>query len=732
MHQPLPQTRDLVLIGGGHAHALVLRRWGMRPLPGVRLTLISPEPAAPYTGMLPGHLSGAYPRNALMIDLVRLARHAGARLVAGRATGIVPEERRIRLACGRLIAYDVASLDIGITSRMPDLPGFADHGIAAKPLGQFADEWERFVSRAARGDVPAEIAVLGGGVAGVEVALSLAGRLRKEGCAPARLTLIEAGPDILGGTGAGARAQLMAALARAGIGVMINALPARVEEEGVHLADGRHVPARLVVGAAGARPHGWLAGTHLALHEGFVRVDAALRSSDPAIFAAGDCAHLDEAPRPKAGVFAVRAAPILFDNLRAALSGGRLRPFRPQSRYLKLVSTGDGGAVADRGRRLSFAGPLMWCLKDTIDRRFMRGLADLRAMPLPSPPARKADGVAELLAEGPRCAGCGAKLPARRLATALAAVPPPLRADVLSGPGDDAAILRHGSGAQVFTTDHFRAFTEDPWAFARIAAIHALGDIWAMGARPQAALLSVVLPPMADRMQEEMLREIIDAAAPVFRAEGADLVGGHTSTGAELTLGFAVTGLSEATPIGLAGARPGDRLILTRPLGSGTILAAEMRLAARGEEVAGLLEALGRPQGEAARLLAPLARAMTDVTGFGLAGHLQGICAASRVGAILRAGTLPLYPGAARLAGLGIRSTLWRSNVEAAPLDGDMATPQAALLHDPQTAGGLLAVVPQGDADRLLAALHAGPAPDAADIGEIVEPAEGAPLIRLD
>ncbi|MCC6008381.1 MAG: selenide, water dikinase SelD [Rhodobacteraceae bacterium] len=728
MHSPLPLTRELVLIGGGHAHALVLRRWGMGPLAGVRLTLISPEPAAPYTGMLPGHLSGAYRRHELMIDLVRLARHAGARLVAGRAIGIDLAGRLIRLEGGREIAFDVASLDIGITSAMPELQGFAEHALPAKPLGPFSEGWERFVDQATRGEVAPEIAVLGGGVAGVEVALSLAGRLRAAGVDAARIAVIEAGGAILGGTGGAARRKLIAALARAGVTVLTNARAIRIARDGVHLHDGRALPARFVVGAAGARPQAWLATTGLELHEGFVRVDRQLRSSDPSIFAAGDCAHLVESPRPKAGVFAVRQAPVLFQNLRAALSDGRLRAFRPQRRYLKLVSTGDGAAVADRGGVFAPSGALMWRLKDAIDRRFMQGVDSLRPMAPPPPPSQAAEGLAEKLAAGPQCGGCGAKLSQRGLAAALAALPPPMRGDVLSGPGDDAAVLRHGAGTQVITTDHFRAFTEDPWTFARIAALHALGDVWAMGASPQAALVSAVLPPMTEAMQAAMMREILDAAAPVFRAEGADIVGGHTGTGAELTLGFTVTGLCPDVPIGIAGAQPGDRLILTRPIGSGTILAGEMRLAARGEDVAALLEALSHPQGAAARVLSAHANAMTDVTGFGLAGHLQAMLSASGAGARLQMWAIPVFAGAERLAEAGIRSSLWEANAAATPLARVGSLPRAMLLHDPQTAGGLLAAVPKQAAPGVLAELRAGPAPEATEIGEIVA---GAPTISL-
>ncbi|RMD95600.1 MAG: selenide, water dikinase SelD, partial [Alphaproteobacteria bacterium] len=405
-------------------------------------------------------------------------------------------------------------------------------------------------------------------------------------------------------------------------------------------------------------------------------------------------------------VYAVRQAPVLAHNLAEALRGGaRLRRYRPQRDYLKLVSLGEKAALADKfGLRLE--GRLLWRWKDRIDRRFMEKFRELPRMSPPPPPRRAAQGVVEALAGGqPMCAGCGAKVGGATLSEMLAGLPRPPRADVEAGAGDDAAVLNIAGRRQVITTDQLRAFSEDFGLFAGIAAVHALGDVWAMGASPQAALANIVLPPMSPALQARTLAEIMGAAAEVMSAAGAAIVGGHTGLGAELSVGFTVTGLAEA-PLGKGGAVAGDALILTKPLGTGTILAAEMALKARGDWVAAALASMARAQGEAAAILAPVAHAMTDVTGFGLAGHLLEICAASGTGAEISLADLPLLPGAEALAARGIRSTLWPANRAAA--EGRVEAPvnaRAALLFDPQTAGGLLAAVPAEEADRVLAAL---------------------------
>ncbi|OOY11595.1 selenide, water dikinase SelD [Thioclava marina] len=713
----LPLTRDIVLIGGGHSHALVLRMWGMKPLPGVRLTVINPLPTAAYSGMLPGHVAGHYARSELQLDLVKLARHAGARLVLGRASGIDRARKLIEIPGRAPIAYDVASIDIGITAEMPQLPGFLDHVTPAKPLDAFADAWEAFAS------APPEnprVAVVGGGVAGVELALACAHRLPQP-----NVTVYEAAPEALRALGTGARNAMLRHCARLGVAIETGAALTGAEAGRLLLKGGRVAEADFVIGTGATKPADWLAQTGLDLTDGFVTVGPTLQSSDPSIFAAGDIAHLSHAPRPKAGVYAVREAKPLFANLRAAVTGRAMQHYQPQRDYLKLISVGGKHAVADKWG-LPLDGKWLWRWKNRIDLKFMEKVHDLPAMPTPALPPERAQGIEEVLGTKPMCGGCGAKLGGQALRDALADLPAPARADVLSGPGDDAAVLSCGTQSQVFTTDHVRAFTEDPWMLGRIVALHAMSDAWAMGAAPQAALAQVTLPRQSEELGARALHEMLDAASKAFREAGCDLVGGHTSMGAELTLGFTVTGLTER-PLGQDGARPGEALILTKPLGTGVILAAEMAKHAPGHAVASALESMSKSSAAASAILAPVASAMTDITGFGLAGHLLGLCEASHVSAELDLAAIPMLEGAEALAAAGEHSTLLPQNI--ANCAGRMTAPpgpRTDLLNDPQTSGGLLATVPQAQAEDLLAALTAA-GYRAARIGVI---AEGPAFLR--
>ncbi|MGJ8587346.1 MAG: selenide, water dikinase SelD [Yoonia sp.] len=686
----LPLTRDLVLIGGGHTHALVLRSWGMNPLPGVRVTVINPGPTAPYSGMLPGFVAGHYTRDELDIDLVKLARFAGARIINGYATGIDKDAQTIQVAGRPPIAYDVAAVDVGITSAMPDLPGFTAHAIPAKPLGTFASRWDRFRAKA---NAP-QIAVIGGGVAGAELALAMAHALRDKS---PTVRLLDRS-RVLTALGYKARQKMMAALTANNIEIIEDAEVTEIFAEGIVLRDGRTIRSDFTTGAAGAKPHDWVAETGLDLHEGFITVDANLQSSDPAIFAVGDCAHLSHDPRPKAGVYAVREAPILFNNLRAALSGSTLRAYKPQRDYLKLISLGAQSALAEKFGTAR-EGPLLWKLKDYIDRKFMDQFELLEPMAAPDLPGKVALGVKEALGDKPMCGGCGAKVGRAALQNVL-----------VDHFGDDAAEVQPG---QVMSTDHLRALTHDPVLMTRIAAVHALGDIWAMGATPQAATASLILPRMSAVLQERTMAEIMTTASEVFAKAGAKIIGGHSSLGDELTIGFTITGLTKA-PITLAGAKPGDQLILTKPIGSGTIMAAEMGGKANGADVMACLELMIQDQSEASAILGN-AHAMTDITGFGLAGHLRGMCDASDVGVELHLDAIPLMDGALALSAAGVRSSLFEDNrIGAGAIEG----PVIDLLFDPQTAGGLLAAVAPKSAETALKKLQAA-GYTASVIGEI-------------
>lgn len=711
-----------MLVGGGHAHVHVLKRFGMRPLPGVRVTLIARDVETPYSGMLPGYVAGHYAFAECHIDLVRLARFAGARLIHDEAVGLDCARREVMCRDHPPIRYDRVSLDIGITPRREAVPGAAAHTVPVKPIDRFAERWEALLARAsALGAL--RLAVVGGGAGGVELALAAQHRLAGLLATPPEVTLVTR-DALLPSHNRRVRAKFARILAARGIRVVAANPVVRVEPGCLVLADGAAVgfDEALWVTDAAAAP--WLADTGLALDaNGFVETDEQLRSpSDAAVFAAGDIATMRGHPRDKSGVYAVRAGPKLAANLRRALTGQALRRAVPQRRALALIGTGDGRAIASRGG-FAAEGAWLWRLKQAIDRRWMRGYTELPAM----------DGGAD---EEMRCGGCAAKVPADVLGRAMARLAPAAGGGVEIGVGDDAALIAFPGGPPLLqTVDFFRAPVGDPYLFGRIAATHALGDIYAMGGAPETALAVAALPPARPAITEHDLFHMLKGGTEVLEAAGAVLVGGHSAEAAEPALGFAVTGRPRpGRLLRKGGLRPGDRLILTKPLGTGVILAAEMRGRAPARVVTGAIAAMLQSAAVSAWIFAAHgATACTDITGFGLLGHLLEMLHASSVDASLDTEAIPALDGALDLLAAGLASSLHAGNQAALAA---LAAPHPAapllpsLLIDPQTAGGLLAGVPTERAPDCLAAL-CDSGYRAAEIGVVAAMRGAQPQVRL-
>lgn len=754
-----PVLRDIVLVGGGHSHVGVLRSFAMQPMPGVRVTLVCTDAQTPYSGMLPGYVAGHYSYDEVHIDLGRLAEFAGARFICAEVVGLDRERRQLLLRDRPALGYDVVSINTGSTPQVDAVPGAVEHAISVKPIFRFNQRWLGLLERVRAQSAPATIAVVGGGAGGVEMTLAMQFRLhalaREQGRDPDALAfhLFTADATILPTHSRAVQRRFDAVLQQRGVRVHRAAAVREVGAGRLQTHDGRSLAFDEIVWVTQGAGAGWLRGTGLALDDrGFVRVNGFLQSvCDPRVFAAGDVASMDGHRLEKAGVFAVRMARPLAHNLRRAVAGRTLLAYRPQRRWLALISTGDRYAVASRGA-LAFAGRWVWRWKDAIDRRFMRRLSDFPAMAQPAreTPAGAAlalsqqESLEAISAVAMRCGGCGAKVGATVLSGALASLAPVRRDEVLVGlhAPDDAAIVRVPPGkAMVHSVDFFRAFIDDPYTFGQIAANHALGDIFAMGAQAQSATAIATLPPGLERKVQETLHQMMAGAVEVLNAAGCALVGGHTGEGRELALGFAVNGLVDESLAGVmhkAGMRCGDVLVLTKPLGTGTLFAAHARLAARGRWIQAALQCMRLSNRLAAQaLVAHGATACTDVTGFGLLGHLVEMAGPSGVDAQLRLSALPLLDGAQECVAQGIVSSLQDANVRLRRALRDpqrfAAHPRYALLFDPQTAGGLLASVPAARADACIAALRGLGYPDAVAIGTVLPRGDAAaPIVLVD
>jgi selenide, water dikinase len=745
---PSPVLRDIVLIGGGHSHVGVMRMFGMQPEPGVRLTVICTTTDTPYSGMLPGYIAGHYSFDDVHIDLSRLAVFANARYVRDRVIGIDRAQQKVMCANRPPIAYDLCSINIGSTPQVARVPGALDHAVPVKPIQQFNERWLAVLDRVRQHPGRTTVAIVGGGAGGVELTLAMQYRLRNE------LRALGRNPDdlefhlftrdgvVMPTHNRGVQQRFARVLHERGVHLHLNAEIARVEAGGLLTAQGQRHQADEIIWVTQAGGPDWLRETGLPVDDnGFLHVNACLQSpADERIFAAGDIVAFGPRPLEKAGVFAVRMGPVLANNLRRSVRGQALREYKPQRHWLSLVTTGDQYTVASRGP-FGLAGRWVWRWKDRIDRGFMDKfrhfppMPEHRESPAPSVVLSEDENRQAISAIAMRCGGCGAKVGATVLSRALGSLQPLDKPDVLIGlhAPDDAAVVRVPPGmAMVHTVDFFRAFVDDPYLFGRIAANHALGDIFAMGAQAQSATAIATVPPGLEAKVEELLRQMMGGAVEVLNEAGCALVGGHTGEGAELALGFAINGLIDEQLQGVmtkGSMKPGEVLLLTKPIGTGTLFAAHARMAARGRWIDAALQSMQVSNREAARILREYgSSACTDLTGFGLLGHLVEMTRPSGVDAHLNLAQLPVLAGAEETAAAGILSSLQPANVRLRRALRNQAEfvnhPRYPLLFDPQTAGGLLASVPREQADACLAQLRKAGYSHACAIGEIVPPSD--------
>ena len=720
MQTNAPVSGELVLLGGGHAQVAALKSFAMRPLPGLRLTLVCRDINTPYSGMLPAFVEGVWSERDIHIDLPKLAAMAKARFIHAEATGIDTDDKRILFADRPPVKFDMLSVNIGGRPNLAAIDGAAQHAVPVKPISRFQHRLDELVSKG----YPRRIAIIGGGAAGCELALAFARRwLRDAGARPA-IFIFARSARLVPEMPPRAARLLHDALRDVGCTVQCGAEVTTIEDGTLTLASGDRFECDAVFLVSAVAPPAWLAHSGLTLDAaGFIAVGPHLQSlSHDFVFAAGDIAALSDDPRPKSGVYAVRAGPVLAENLRRFATGQRLRRWRPQKTALALVGTADGKALAVRGKHVSHSRSAWW-LKKWIDRRWMAKYTKLSMPPPPAPrplaglqPERAGDAAIDPAFEAMRCLGCGAKTSHETLETALQdaiVIARDLGAEAnllpVAGLSEDSAILpAQGGGNLVQSVDVISEITSDPFQLGQIAAVHALSDIYAANATPQQALAIINMAPARVDLQREHLTQIMAGSLMALAESGTLLVGGHTSETDATTVGFAVTGTRSHAP------RPpcledDPVLVITKPVGTGVVMAGAMQLVADGDWVKSALTSMAVSNGVAADLLAADCPVMTDVTGFGLARHALNLAERCRYSGVeISLSALPLLEGADILLDKGIRSSLHDQNAASVRLAQAVTdTARHAALFDPQTSGGLLAALPRARAEDMVGRLRA-------------------------
>lgn len=380
--QPPPAPpRQLVLIGAGHAHLQILKWWKRRPIPGAEMTIVTAFDHAAYSGMLPSVLAGLYRSEEMLIDMPKLCEHCGVRLIVDRANRLDPVNKVIEFAHQPALSFDVAAINIGSVPAAESLWQAHRILISVKPLSTFIQRFEvRFRElveqwRMAPGPELLQIVVVGAGAAGVELALCLE-QHKHELELPADVRLVDGNSSVLSDFSPRTIRRVDKLLKLRGIDLSLGSPVEDCDDEGpgsLILANGERIRADLVIWAAGAAPPMALRGFDLPKTDrGFLAARSTLQTTaDAPVFVTGDTADFEAFSIPKAGVFAVRQAPILWRNLQNYLSERPLVEFRPQDGFLRLLSCGDGTAVLDY-RGITTHSGWAWGLKRWIDRRWVK------------------------------------------------------------------------------------------------------------------------------------------------------------------------------------------------------------------------------------------------------------------------------------------------------------------------------------------------------------------------
>lgn len=682
-------TSRLVLLGGGHAHIQVLKSLRMSPLPEVEVILVSDRLEAPYSGMLPGRLAGWFEDSEMQFDLPRLCAQSGVTFIQGAVNGVDLKSRLISIEGRAPLAFDFVSVNVGIRPRQNIAVKNSERVVPLKPISELLDRWKK------REHVGASRwAVIGGGAAGYEVASVLALETGHQ------VTLIEQGAEILAAHAGSVRRKASRALDRLGVRVL--------KDCAVQAIDGARVETRagvfefdhiLLATAAEAPP--WLKNAEWTLsRDGFLQVNEFLQSvSHPRVFGAGDCVQFGPEGLPKAGVYAVRQGPALIRNLRSALMSQPLRKYRPQSRFLSLLVSGDQEALLSYGP-FSARGRWVWRWKERIDRQFMMNFQ----------PRMEPMAMAEM--EHNTCGGCGAKAAASLLQEVLPQIGASLKFE------DAVGVPEHES--LVSTIDGFRTFTKDNYFFAQVATWHALNDLFACGADPVQVNVFVNLQGRGQQAAE--LRELMWGVNRVLEACGASLGNAHTAEGMETALVLNIIGRARRAPWPKGGAQVGDVLILTKPLGTGASLQAWQQGHLPAREWRELMDHLLLAHQRLPEALGRLTvHACTDISGFGLAGHLCEMVEPSGLSAVLDSSQIPSLSSFDLSMEKNVSAFLSRDNRRSflARVEGDLRRRELDLFFDPQTHGPLVFAVPAVERDQALGALRGLGFSQAAAIGEI-------------
>ena len=674
--------KDLVLLGAGHSNIEILRSFGKKPIKNIRVTLINNSFTSTYSGMIPGYIQGIYEWDEINIDLMHLCNNFSHRFLIESVTKININQNLVHMENRPSISFDYLSINLGIQSNDKDINGAKENCIKLKPISSIKENINKLLTYNKERNKN-KIVIIGAGAAGVEVALAIRERLRKEYLYN-DIVLLSKNSKILNGFNNNAIYTAEKNLKKNNIKVLYDSEVINITKNYISLRNGSKIKCPFPVLATNAGPLELLKKSNLPLTKNgniIINKKLLIQGKDN-IFATGDIAEIIKNKTPKAGVFAVKQGKILEKNIRRAILNKNLINFIPQRTYLSIIGLSGGKALAIKSI-FSCKSKYLWKIKKFIDKRFIKKYS-IKKMSI-----IEINNNTEPYAYKMQCKGCGNKITHNVLEDIFSE-------NIKKGALDADKIPKSNNLYQ--TTDVISSIITDPFNLGRISAKHALNDIFAAKAFPLSAQMIVSLPPGLNEINKRDLKLLKEGANLVMQQADCKITGGHSFNinDDQIYIGFSIVGKN--TNISKDNILKKANLYMTGKIGSALVFSAIEQRLIRGIYAEDVIKEMVNSSFETFLTLRKYkVKYVTDISGFGLAIHANNLLLRDKNlnGLELRLNKVPLYEGAKLALINKVKSSINDSNKSSIinNLNIKVNNNDKYLLNalfDPQTAGGFL------------------------------------------
>ena len=615
-------TKQLVLIGGGHANVQVLKKLCMNNIKGLHTILISEHFEAIYSGMTPGFIHEDFSREEISIDLQRLCFNAGATFIKDKVIKLDTNHKELHLQNFPTVNYDLLSINTGSISNTKKINiENSSKCFFVKPISSLVKNLNQ-IDQIVKNNKN-KIVIIGGGVASYELAFSLKRRYESL----AEFTIL--GKKILKEKNLNKKTKndLKGIAENLNIKVYQGEVIS-ISEKYLTLNNGEKIDCDLSLISTGASIESWLLESNLSKDEkGFIKVnDNLLSIYDKNIFVTGDACSIENKPKPKSGVMAVRQGETLKENIFLKLTGKNLIKFKPQKNWLYLIGTYKNYALLNYFI-LSFHSRWCWVLKVWIDRNFINNFKFINNLRMTKRNFELENFKNTLM----YCQGCGSKVSKSTLINYIKKNSDNIYLK-------DSSIVNNKSLQILQTIDHIKLFSSlNPFDFGKISFLHSQNDILAAGGEVKSLSVSLGVPFSENSVEKFYLEYFM--AGIKFEADKNDCVisSGHSYQSQEAGITLTLNGEIESN-VSKNSAKVGDLIYLSKPLGTGYLLAAYFNNSEMlsGYDFEKILNNLKKGNFFAANSARDSgSQTMTDVSGFGLSSHLIDICSSSNLSAEL-------------------------------------------------------------------------------------------------